>query len=76
MFDAIFSAALKPRAAASDAFRFFLVELALQHIQSQSGIALSRDMRTPNIASKGKLARRTALVPRVLFGANVPPSGM
>jgi hypothetical protein len=43
------------------------VELALQRIEAQHSLALSRQIGTPNIACKGKLAHRTASVPLALF---------
>ncbi|EIN05863.1 hypothetical protein PUNSTDRAFT_91505 [Punctularia strigosozonata HHB-11173 SS5] len=74
VFDAVVNSKLKSRAAADTEFRFFLVELALQHIESQSGIPLSRDIKTPNIASKGKLEPRTVLVPQALLELNPSPA--
>lgn len=45
----------------------FHSELALQRVEVQHNLSLSRQIGTPNIASKGKLAPRTALVPLALF---------
>ena len=42
-------------------------ELGLQRIEAQHTLLLSRQLGTPNIASKGKLLPRSALVPLVLF---------
>lgn len=42
-------------------------ELALQRIEAQHNFSLSRQIGTPNIASKGKLSPRTASVPLALF---------
>ena len=42
-------------------------ELALQRIEAQFSLVLSRQIGTPNIASKGKLAPRPAIVPLALF---------
>jgi len=44
-------------------------ELALQRIEAQSGIVLSRNIGTPNIASKGKLLPRTVQVPAAMLPA-------
>lgn len=44
-------------------------ELGLQRIEAQHSVALSRNISTPNIASKGKLAPRTARIPISLFPA-------
>lgn len=46
------------------------VELALQRVEAQSSLRLSRTLGTPNIASKGKLGPRTVDIPLALF----PPS--
>lgn len=40
-----------------------LTELALEHVEEKTGCMLSRDVGTPNIASKGALESRTVLVP-------------
>jgi hypothetical protein len=42
-------------------------ELALQRIEAQTGLTLSRAIATPNIASKGKLAPRSVLIPTALL---------
>jgi hypothetical protein len=46
-----------------------LIELAFQRIEAQTSgsILLSRQIGTPNIASKGKLEPRTVQIPRVLY---------
>lgn len=44
-----------------------VLELGLQRIEVQHSLALSRQLGTPNIASKGKLFSRTALVPLRLY---------
>ncbi|EIW56569.1 uncharacterized protein TRAVEDRAFT_59602 [Trametes versicolor FP-101664 SS1] len=67
VFDCIFSASLKPRALRSPEFKTFLVELAFQRIETQYGVQLSRQIGTPNIAAKGKLAPRTVSVPTALL---------
>ncbi|KAG6853859.1 hypothetical protein C0991_000620 [Blastosporella zonata] len=43
-----------------------LPELALQRIEAQTSLPLSRQIGTPNIASKGKLSPRTVYIPSVL----------
>lgn len=45
-------------------------ELALQRIEAESSLLLSRTLGTPNIPSKGALQPRTVSVPAALF----PPS--
>jgi len=45
-------------------------ELALQRIEAQSGLTLSRSIGTPNIASKGKLLPRTVHVPASLLSGS------
>lgn len=42
-------------------------ELAFQRIETQYGVQLSRQIGTPNIAAKGKLAPRTVSVPTALL---------
>jgi hypothetical protein len=55
-------------------------ELAFQRIEAQTSgsILLSRQIGTPNIASKGKLEPRTVQIPRVLYpeGREVGGSGV
>jgi hypothetical protein len=45
------------------------LELAFQRIEAQTSgsILLSRQIGTPNIASKGKLEPRTVQIPRILY---------
>ncbi|KAI0830199.1 pre-RNA processing PIH1/Nop17-domain-containing protein [Trametes gibbosa] len=74
VFDCIFSASLKPRALRSPEFKTFLIELAFQRIEVQFGVQLSRQIGTPNIASKGKLASRSVLVPTALLTPTAAPS--
>ncbi|KAI0632906.1 pre-RNA processing PIH1/Nop17-domain-containing protein [Trametes polyzona] len=69
VFDCIFSATLKSRALRSPEFKTFLIELAFQRIEAQYGLQLSRQIGTPNIASKGKLVPRSVLVPTALLAA-------
>ncbi|TCD62243.1 hypothetical protein EIP91_007139 [Steccherinum ochraceum] len=78
VFDCVYNTSLKSRALRDADFRAFLNELSLQRIERQTtassvpspsspnGLLLSRDIKTPNIASKGKLLKRTVLVPRQL----------
>jgi hypothetical protein len=42
-------------------------ELALQQIEAQNSLSLSRVLGTPNISSKGALERRVISVPATLF---------
>ncbi|KIP09444.1 hypothetical protein PHLGIDRAFT_67555 [Phlebiopsis gigantea 11061_1 CR5-6] len=67
IFDCIYNASLKSRTLRDVSFKTFLIELALQRVEVQHNLSLSRQIGTPNIASKGKLAPRTALVPLALF---------
>ncbi|EKM52598.1 uncharacterized protein PHACADRAFT_164531 [Phanerochaete carnosa HHB-10118-sp] len=69
VIDCVYNLLLKSRSARDTAFRTFLIELALQRIEAQYGLSLSREIGTPNIASKGKLVPRSALVPLALFPA-------
>ncbi|KAI9060119.1 hypothetical protein FKP32DRAFT_1632973 [Trametes sanguinea] len=70
VFDCIFSSSLKSRALRSPEFKTFLIELAFQRIEAQYGVQLSRQIGTPNIASKGKLAPRSVLVPTALLSTH------
>ncbi|KAG5646149.1 hypothetical protein DXG03_004202 [Asterophora parasitica] len=51
-------------------------ELALQRIEAQTALALSRQIGTPNIAAKGKLVPRTVLVPSSLLVPSSPSSSL
>ncbi|KAI0341242.1 hypothetical protein BDW22DRAFT_1346504 [Trametopsis cervina] len=72
VFDCLYNSSLKSRTLREPEFRAFLVELGLQRIEAQYGLVLSRQLGTPNIASKGKLHPRTALVPLRLYPAAHP----
>ncbi|KAH9922346.1 pre-RNA processing PIH1/Nop17-domain-containing protein [Epithele typhae] len=63
VLDAIFNSSLKSRALRSPELKTYLIELAFEQIEAQHGLLLSRQIGTPNIASKGKLWPRAALVP-------------
>ncbi|KAI0688502.1 pre-RNA processing PIH1/Nop17-domain-containing protein [Cytidiella melzeri] len=67
VFDCVYNSSLKSRCLREPNFRAFLTELGLQRIEAQHSVALSRHLGTPNIASKGKLFPRTALVPLRLY---------
>jgi len=69
VFDCVYNSSLKSRSTRDTAFRTFLIEMAIQRVEVQHGLSLSREIGTPNIASKGKLAPRSALVPLALFPA-------
>ncbi|KAF9483317.1 hypothetical protein BDN70DRAFT_990493 [Pholiota conissans] len=60
VFDCIYNTTIKARTLQNPEFKSFLIELSIQRIENQAGLILSRDIRTPNIASKGKLKPRTA----------------
>ena len=45
-----------------------MTELALQRLEEQTSLVLSRQIGTPNIASKGKLLPRTVSIPSFLAG--------
>ncbi|TFK83862.1 hypothetical protein K466DRAFT_655013 [Polyporus arcularius HHB13444] len=67
VFDCVFNSSRKSRALRSAEFKTFLIELAFQRIEAQYSLLLSRQIGTPNIASKGKLKPRTVLVPTTLL---------
>ncbi|CAA7261955.1 unnamed protein product [Cyclocybe aegerita] len=67
VFDCIYHTSVKSRTLCDPEFKIFLVELALQRIEAQTGLSLSRNIATPNIASKGKLLPRTVQIPASLL---------
>ncbi|KAF5325404.1 hypothetical protein D9619_009678 [Psilocybe cf. subviscida] len=67
VFDCIYNTTVKARVSGNEEYKAFIVELALQRIEGQTGLILSREIRTPNIASKGKLLPRTATIPASLL---------
>lgn len=48
-------------------FVFRIIELALEHVEEKTGVTLSRQVGTPNIASKGSVEARTVLIPKSLL---------
>ncbi|KIY53710.1 hypothetical protein FISHEDRAFT_26859, partial [Fistulina hepatica ATCC 64428] len=64
VFDCVFHPSLKTRALTDLDFKSFLIELSLQNVEAQSGQSLSRQIGTPNIASKGKVMSRTVRIPQ------------
>ncbi|KAJ6596766.1 PIH1 family [Mycena sp. CBHHK59/15] len=77
VFDCIYHSSIRSRSARDPAFKTFiqgaliLIFLALQRIEAQTSLVLSRQISTPNIASKGKLLPRTVLIPSFLSSS--PP---
>ncbi|KAJ6524476.1 PIH1 family [Mycena capillaripes] len=63
VFDCIYHTSIRSRTVRDPAFKVFIQELALQRIEAQTSLVLSRQISTPNIASKGKLLPRTVLIP-------------
>ncbi|KAK0216025.1 pre-RNA processing PIH1/Nop17-domain-containing protein [Armillaria fumosa] len=68
VIDCIYNKSLKSRVLRDPAWKTFLIELALQRIEVQSGLVLSRRIGAPNIASKGKLGPREVTVPDLSKG--------
>ncbi|KAF9460470.1 hypothetical protein BDZ94DRAFT_924939 [Collybia nuda] len=66
VFDCIYHTSVKSRTLIDPEFKIFLVELALQRLEAQTSLVLSRQIGTPNISSKGKLLPRTVLIPSFL----------
>ncbi|KAG6812693.1 hypothetical protein H0H92_001322 [Tricholoma furcatifolium] len=66
VFDCVYNTSVKSRTLTDPEFKLFIVELALQRIEAQSSLVLSRQIGTPNIASKGKLSPRTVHIPSFL----------
>ncbi|KIJ60443.1 hypothetical protein HYDPIDRAFT_117146 [Hydnomerulius pinastri MD-312] len=72
VFDCVFNPSIKSRTLKDPEFKTFLIELAFQRIEAQTTIVLSRQIGTPNIASKGKLQARQVLVPAALYPPEHP----
>ncbi|KIK37957.1 hypothetical protein CY34DRAFT_108871 [Suillus luteus UH-Slu-Lm8-n1] len=69
VIDCVFNPSIKSRTLKEADFKAFIIELALQRIESQTSLSLSRQIGMPNIASKGKPVSRQMLVPGLL----IPP---
>ncbi|RDB23507.1 PIH1 domain-containing protein 1 [Hypsizygus marmoreus] len=69
VFDCIYNKSVKSRTLTDPEFKLFIIELALQRLEAQTSFVLSRQIGTPNIASKGKLAPRTVFIPSFLAPA-------
>ncbi|KAI0790926.1 pre-RNA processing PIH1/Nop17-domain-containing protein [Abortiporus biennis] len=74
IFDAVYNTTLKSRSLKDPAFKNFLIELAMQRIESQTSVLLSRQIGTPNIKSKGTLEPRSVLIPINLYPTTHPLS--
>ncbi|KAH7924449.1 hypothetical protein BV22DRAFT_1066784 [Leucogyrophana mollusca] len=72
VFDCIFNSSIKSRTLKDPEFKTFIIELALQRVEARTSITLSRQIGTPNIASKGKPETRQVLVPTVLYPQGHP----
>ncbi|KAG1736202.1 pre-RNA processing PIH1/Nop17-domain-containing protein [Suillus lakei] len=70
--DCVFNTTIKSRTLEEADFKAFIIELALQRVESQTSILLSRQIGSPNIASKGKPVARQVLVPGLLFPPGHP----
>ncbi|KAG1823046.1 pre-RNA processing PIH1/Nop17-domain-containing protein [Suillus variegatus] len=70
--DCVLNPSIKARTLKEADFKAFIIELALQRVESHTSLALSRQIGTPNIASKGKPVSRQVLVPRILFPPGHP----
>ncbi|KAJ7737852.1 pre-RNA processing PIH1/Nop17-domain-containing protein [Mycena maculata] len=73
VFDCVYHTSIKSRSVRDPIFKTFIQELALQRIEAQTTLVLSRQISTPNIASKGKLLPRTVLIPASFLSQS--PSG-
>ncbi|KAN0079982.1 pre-RNA processing PIH1/Nop17 domain containing protein [Tylopilus felleus] len=67
VFDCVFNPSIKSRCFKEPDFKSFIIELAFQRIEAQTTLVLSRQISTPNIASKGKPQSRRALVSKALY---------
>ncbi|KAG6332786.1 hypothetical protein ID866_6305 [Astraeus odoratus] len=72
VFDAIFHPSIKSRVLRDPEFKSFIIELALERIEAQTTVVLSRQIGTPNIASKGEPRSRQVLVPASLYPPGHP----
>ncbi|KAJ7073287.1 pre-RNA processing PIH1/Nop17-domain-containing protein [Mycena belliarum] len=72
VFDCIFHSSIRSRSVRDAVFKTFIQELALQRIEAQTSLILSRQISSPNIASKGKLHPRTVLIPASFFSSSGP----
>ncbi|KAF4611452.1 hypothetical protein D9613_003812 [Agrocybe pediades] len=66
VFDCVCNTSVKSRTLRDPEFKTFIIELALQRIEEQTHLTLSRTIGTPNILSKGKLLPRTVQIPAAL----------
>ncbi|KAJ3566724.1 hypothetical protein NP233_g6825 [Leucocoprinus birnbaumii] len=73
VFDCVYNSTVKSRALRDSDFKIFLVELALQRIEAQTALTLSRQIGTPNISAKGKLEPRRVWVPAWLATGQYAP---
>ncbi|TFK69813.1 hypothetical protein BDN72DRAFT_888209 [Pluteus cervinus] len=74
VFDCVFHKSVRTRTLHDPKFKLFIVELALQRIEAQNPLVLSRQIGTPNVASKGPLHPRTVSIPSFLApDRDVPP---
>ncbi|KAG2035492.1 pre-RNA processing PIH1/Nop17-domain-containing protein [Suillus americanus] len=72
VIDCVFNTSIKSRILKEANFKAFIVELALQRVESHTSLVLSRQIGTPNIASKGKPVSRQVLVPGLFFPPGHP----
>ncbi|KAF9219335.1 hypothetical protein BS17DRAFT_804440 [Gyrodon lividus] len=72
VFDCVFHPSIKSRTLKDPQFKTFIIELAFQRIEAQTTVVLSRQIGTPNIASKGKPQARQVLVPAALYPPGHP----
>ncbi|KAI9571860.1 pre-RNA processing PIH1/Nop17-domain-containing protein [Boletus coccyginus] len=67
VFDCVLNPSIKSRSLKDPGFKSFIIELAFQRIEAQTTLVLSRQIGTPNIASKGNPPSRRALVSAALY---------
>ncbi|KDQ54478.1 hypothetical protein JAAARDRAFT_160480 [Jaapia argillacea MUCL 33604] len=72
VFDCVFNSSLKSSSLKDPEFKAFLTELALQRVEAQAAVPLSRNIGTPNIRSKGPIPPRTVSIPSILYPPNHP----
>jgi len=76
VFDAVFNSSLKSRTLRDAEFKVFLIELAIQRIEAETSIHLSRQISSPNILSKGQVAERTVRIPTVMSTDDAPKKNL
>ncbi|KAJ7484073.1 PIH1 family [Mycena galericulata] len=73
VFDCIYHTSIRSRSVRDPAFKIFIQGASLTRVEAQTALVLSRQVSTPNIASKGKLLPRTVLIPSTFLPTVTSP---